>query len=270
MVGTVIDIETTGWLKFEMVDGISTLSDDSEILEVGYINIDMNTYQILTYGVLYFYKPYFYVESQAQETHGLTREFLEKYELDFDKNLIALNSMIQCTCIIGKNSDKFDIPFVKAFVAKHAGDKFDIPSLVFRLKMKAYSGGYVGYNDTIYPCDVQVIFKEKFHDLYYDRYTYWQMKLCDGRLTPEDEIAYLQKMGHTIDYDDLMAHPPLSNRKVGTLSDYIAIIPDGQKCVDFVYDSFKKDRITGAHGALYDAVMTYIVWMYCAMNKMLT
>jgi len=132
MIGTIIDIETTGWLKFETnpTTGVSTLSDESEILEIGFINIDMQTKKILTHGTLYFYKPYFHVESQAQSVHGLTREFLKQYEGDFNKNMIALNSLIQSGCLIGKNSEKFDIPFIKAFIDKHMGRKFDIPLLV--------------------------------------------------------------------------------------------------------------------------------------------
>lgn len=225
MVGLVIDIESTGYLQFSMDSGESQLADTSEILEVGYILIDMTTRKILAYGTLYFYKPYFWVESPAQQVHGLTREFLEQYEDQFMNNLIALNSLIQSTCIIGKNSDKFDIPFIKAFIRKHAGDKFDIPAVVTTLKMKGYNGGTVGYNDTLYAMDMQRLYKDRFHDLYFD------------------------KTGHK-----------LASNKKGTLSEYISVIPSGQEAVDFVYDSLKKDRVTGAHGALYDAVMTYVVW----------
>lgn len=225
MIGTVIDIETTGWLKFQTVDGWSILSDESEILEVGYINVNMDTKKILTYGTLYFYKPYFNVESQAQQVHGLQREFLQQYEQDFMKNLIALNSMIQCTCLIGKNSDKFDIPFIKAFIEKHGGDKFNIPDVVTRLNMKGYNGGRIGYDDSLYPLDMQTIYKDRFHELYYDKY----------------KVA-------------------LASAKKGKLEEYIDVLPGGPEATQIVYDSFDKARITGAHGALYDAVMTYVVW----------
>lgn len=234
MIGTVIDIETTGWLKFNTVDGVSQLSDESEILEVGYININMDTKQILTYGTLYFYKPYFNVESDAQKVHGLTREFLKQYEQDFEKNLIALNSLIQCTCLIGKNSDKFDIPFIKAFINKHAGVKFDIPNLVFKLNMNAYNGGKVIYEDTLYAMDMQTIYKERYHSLFYDKY-----------------------------------HYPLPPGKKGKLEEYIDVIPIGQQVVDHVYNGFTKDRVTGAHGALYDAVMTYVVWVDAYNNGLI-
>lgn len=226
MIGTVIDIETTDWLKFNTdASGWSQLSDTSEILEVGFMNINMDTRKILTYGTLYFYKPYFNVESDAQMTHGLTRDFLMQYEGKFEENLIALNSLIQSTCIIGKNSDTFDIPYIKAFIEKHAGDDFNIPDLVLKLDMKAYGGGKVRYNDTLYALDMQKIYKERFHDLYYD--------------------IHKQK---------------LAPQKRGTLSEYIDVINHGQEAVDIVYGGMQKDRVTGAHGALYDAVMTYVVW----------
>lgn len=225
MIGTVIDIETTGYLKFDASSGISTLADDSEILEVGFLNIDLQTRKILTHGTLYFYKPYFFVESPAQAVHHLTRDFLMKYEDKFEQNLIALNSLIQSTCIIGKNSDKFDIPFIKAFIRKHAGDEFDLPEVVRQLDMKAYNGGKVRYNDTLYALDMQTLYKERFHDL------------------------YLERTGNKL--------PP---NKKGKLEEYVAVINCGQEAVDLVYDGLSKDRVTGAHGALYDAVMTYVVW----------
>ena len=230
MIGTVIDIETTGYLQFDNSTGVSQLADTSEILEVGFININMDTREILTHGTLYFYKPYFNVESQAQEVHGLTRDFLKQYEDKFTMNLVALNSLIQSTCLIGKNSDKFDIPFIKAFIRKHMGDEFDLPEVVAQLEMDAYNGGKVFYSDTLYALDMQTLYKNRFHELYYD------------------------KTGNKL--------PP---NKKGTLSDYISVIDSGQEAVDYVYGSLSKDRVTGAHGALYDAVMTYIVW--CDANN---
>lgn len=233
MIGTVIDIETTGWLRFQQVNGWSTLHDESEILEVGFINVNMDTKKILTHGTLYFYKPYFFVESEAQKVHGLTREFLQQFEQDFMMNLIALNSLIQCTCLIGKNSDKFDIPFIKAFIEKHAGDKFNIPDVVTRLNMKGYNGGRIGYDDSLYPLDMQTIFKDRYHELFY------------------------QKYGVTC-----------ASQKRGKLEEYIDVINGGREATEIVYDSLTKDRVTGAHGALYDAVMTYVVWCDARNNKL--
>lgn len=225
MIGTVIDIETTGYLQFDTSSGRSQLADTSEILEVGFLNIDMESRDILTHGTLYFYKPYFFIESPAQAVHGITRDFIRQYEDQFEMNLIALNSLIQSTCLIGKNSDKFDIPFIKAFISKHVGDDFNIPELVRQLDMKAYNGGKVRYEDTLYALDMQTLYKDRFHELYFDR--------TGNKLPPN---------------------------KKGTLEQYIAVINSGQEAVDYIYGDLNKERVTGAHGALYDAVMTYIVW----------
>lgn len=234
MLGTVIDIETTGYLKYEVKDGVSLLADTSEILEVGFLVIDLKTRAIYNSGTLYFYKPYFYVESEAQRVHGLTREFLQQYEDQFTNNLIALNALTQSTCIIGKNSQAFDWPFIKSFLYKHGGDDFDIPDLVNSLCMKAYNGGHVLYQNEVFSFDMQSLYKGRFHDLYYEKY---------GQYLPE--------------------------RKKGSLSEYIDVIPSGQQAVDILYSRLPKDRVTGAHGALYDAVMTYVVYADACNNKCL-
>lgn len=233
MVTTILDIETTGYLSFDSKDGVSVLSDNSEILEVGYINIIPETRDILNYGTLYFYKPYFKIESPAQEVHKLTRDFLKQYEDKFEMNLIALNSLIQSSCLITKNGNKFDIPFIKAFIDKHAGHAFDIQALVEFQEMKAYNGGKVHYVNSMYSIDMEAVFKDRWRDLFYDMNKYY---------------------------------PP--KRKKGTLSDYVDAIPSGRDAVNYVYDSLKKDRVTGAHGALYDCVMTYVVWCDARNNNL--
>lgn len=290
MIGTVMDIETTGWLKFETnpTTGVSTLSDDSEILEVGYMNIDMNTKKILTYGTLYFYKPYFRIETEAQRVHGLTRDFLKKYEGDFEKNMIALNSLIQCGCIIGKNSEKFDIPFIKAFIDKHMGRKFNIPNLVALAEMKKYNGGTISYSDTLAALDLQSIYKERYRKLYDKRFgialgkgedIQANIKEFESKnnlvINPDAVTTYTIQHNQcvssgisTVTYP-LPERPMLSSQKKGKLEDYIEVIPFGLEAVKAVYDGLEnKARITGAHGALYDVVMTYIVWCDAYNNKL--
>ena len=281
MVATVIDIETTDWLKFDDSTGRSMLSDSSEILEVGFVRFDTNTLKVLTSGTLYFYKPYFNIESKAQEVHGLTREFLKQYEGDFNKNLIALNSLLQSTCIIGKNSEKFDIPYIKAFIEKHAPDSFDIENLTIQLGMKAYYTGKVHYTNNIYSMDMQVLYKDKFHEKYHDKYS-----ITVGVLGGSEE-AILKKYDAltygkvpTISREDLIAkhnqckqfnltdyvwvdpeHMPLPKSKLGKLEQYIDVIDNGRAIVDDFYAGLKKDRVTGLHGALYDACGTFVVWL---------
>ena len=263
MIGTVIDIETTGWLEFDKSTGSSTLSDGSEILEVGFITFDMNTIKILSHGTLYFYKPYFNVESDAQRVHGLTREFLKQYESQFNRNLVALNSLIQNTCIIGKNSRKFDMPYIKAFLKKHAPESFDIEDLTIKLGMKAYNGGKVHYVDPTYGLDMQELYKEKFHERHYDKYTYFQNEIIKNNMVASPElIAKFESTYHeTFDYDKIIHMPMLTPKKKGKLEDYVDCIPNGFNMVNSFYAGLSKDRETGAHGALYDAVLTFVVWL---------
>lgn len=234
MIGTFIDIETTGFLAYDKDEkGIAKLRDDREILEVGFLIADMATKKILNHGVLYFYKPYFQIENDAQAIHGLTRPFLKNYEQDFEKNLIILNSIIQNTCIVGKNSTNFDIPFIKAFLEKHIGPMYDIGHMVFKENMKTYGEAPFLYDPNITSLDMQILYHDKYRDRYYDKY---------------------QRM-------------PAPNKK-GKLEEYIELIPGGLEATQHVYNSLTKDRETGAHGALYDTVMTYIVWCDAKNNKL--
>jgi len=109
MLFNVVDIETTGF---------NTVNDD--ILEVGFIRCNQD-FQIITHGVLYFYKPEFQVESAAQKVHGLTRTMLKEHESEFERNMVTLYTLVQKGVLVGKNSDKFDIPFIREFILKYAG-----------------------------------------------------------------------------------------------------------------------------------------------------
>lgn len=281
MIGTVIDIETTGYLKFmTLPDGTSVLSDESEILEVGFVNVDMNTCRPLSHGTIYFYKPYFNVESDAQRVHGLTREFLQQYEDRFEESLIALNALMQSAIIIGKNSHAFDIPFIESFIKKHGGPKMDIPNLVFKANMDAYERGKVGYDKDLSSLDMQSVYKDRFKKLYADKYgvnlglmanfeesvekfeSGLGIKLDASQLATLKDIhdKYVSIRQTSMVYP-LPTRPALSAQKRGTLTEYIDVIPNGQAMVNAYYESLTKERSTGAHGALYDCVATLIVWL---------
>lgn len=288
MIGTILDIETTGYLKFDVdSSGYSVLSDNSEILEVGFINVDMTTCRPLTHGTLYFYKPYFNVESDSQRVHKLTRDFLQQYEDKFTENLIALNALMQHAIIIGKNSEKFDIPFIEAFIKKHGGDKFDIPALVLTADMKAYHGGHVTYDKDVGSIDMQQIYKQRFHDLYAQKYgvilgagvdfddsiskfeSGLGVKLNAEQITTlHDTHSRFIEVHHMDRVYPIPEKPMLSNQKKGTLTEYVEVIPGGYKAVQEFYANLTKDRTTGAHGALYDAVATYLVWLDAKINKL--
>lgn len=107
MVLRFFDIETTGF---------NYLKDD--ILQVGFITANENG-KIVNAGNMYYYRPEFKVENpEAFAVHGITRARLEPYEQDFSKNVAALYTMLQKGYIIGKNSDKFDIPFCLGWLNK--------------------------------------------------------------------------------------------------------------------------------------------------------
>lgn len=114
MIFTILDIETTGLKKH---------SDD--ILEVGYIQTNENC-QLLRSGVFYFYKDEFNIESDAQRVHGLTREFLSGYKNEFDASLTKLYTLFRRGIIVGKNSTKFDIPFIQIFLKRYESGLSDV------------------------------------------------------------------------------------------------------------------------------------------------
>ena len=223
MIGLVLDIETTSLYRTLNPD-TGYLYDSNEILEVGYLRIDMNTTEILGHGVLYFYKPYFQIENKAQEFHKLTRDFLEKYESEFDKNLVILNSLVTQTCIIGKNCDTFDIPYIYFFVDKHSKGTLSLKNVVNSKDIKTYEGGSFYYDPASWSHDVQTLLAPIYRDLYYEKYG-------------------------------------TSTSKKGTLEQYIDVL-DAYDKVEEIYSKLDKERTTGAHGALYDVVMTYVVWLY--------
>lgn len=136
----IVDIETTG---------MNRITDD--ILEVGYIRCDQN-YRIIGHGTLYFYKPEYQIENPgAQAVHKLTREFLKQYEGDFDKNLAALYALIRNSCFIGKNSDSFDLPFLKEFIGKNIPELYATASPLSTL-------------------DIQKVFAPRFREWYKQAY----------------------------------------------------------------------------------------------------
>jgi len=217
-------------------------------------------------------------------------EFLQKYENDFEKNLVALNALMQNAYIVGKNSKKFDIPFINAFLYKHAPE-LDIELLTMRLDMKAYNGGSVIYNNNVRDLDIQSIYVDRFKSLYRDKYSVrignpdtdvntFVKKIMDSDFLTNKEAVkqdVLQQHAYRVQehlgpwdyYFDKPMHDALKPRAMGTLEQYVDVMPNGKAYVDSVYESLEKDRVTGAHGALYDVVATYIIWLDAMINKLI-
>lgn len=108
MIFTAFDIETTG---------LGRQSDD--ILELGYIRFDNETFEIYGYGEVWFYKPEFQVEKAAY-VHHLSRGFLMQHQDKFEENLATMYSVLQGATVVGKNSYAFDIPFVENWMRRQA------------------------------------------------------------------------------------------------------------------------------------------------------
>lgn len=110
MLYTILDIESTGFHK----------EGGDEILSFGFIRCN-SQFEIKASGVLYFYKPGFNVEKcPAFNTHKLKLSFMQEHENKFNDNLKKMYSLCYNSVIVGKNSTKFDMPFIKNFCKRHA------------------------------------------------------------------------------------------------------------------------------------------------------
>lgn len=241
MLLTVLDIETTGLFKF---DANNVLIPD--VIEVAYAFVNTDDMLIHKHGVLYFYKPEFDIESPAQEYHKITRSFLEPYEDQFNENLIALAALMTNAVILGKNSERFDIPFISRFIEKYRGHLYDIEKIVDYAEMKNYDKtGNVFHNNEVQSIDLQKEYAPIFRlKQYYAKLGKLQ-ELCDGKV-PRSEWSGLH-------FDE---------RKKGKLEEYVNLTPGAREMIDSVYAGLEKDRETREHGALYDVVMTYVMYLY--------
>lgn len=242
MVYTVLDIETTGLLKF---DANGDLIPD--LLEVAYLRVDSTNLKILGSGTLYFYQPHFDIENDAQGIHKLTRTFLAQYENQFEENIRTLSAMLTNGVVVGKNSKKFDIPFINHFISKYVGKKYDIGDITSRAAMKAYDKKSIVYHESnIQHIDIQDLYSQVYRVKKY--------------LTSIGEIdKFYSKDFKAADFDEIAS--VTDKRKRGSLVEYIDMMPQGREYTKSLYDSLEKERATTEHGALYDVCMTYVIWL---------
>ena len=107
MIYTIYDIETTGLIP-----------EYHQILSFGYMRVN-DKLEILESGTLYFYQDDWTISADSYRVHGLGAEFLNQYKKDFFKNIALMYSMLNNSCVIGKNNIRFDGPFVKRFIKRH-------------------------------------------------------------------------------------------------------------------------------------------------------
>lgn len=242
MVYTVLDIETTGLMKF---DANAVLIPD--ILEVSFLQVDSNTLEIVKNGTLWFYQDHFDIENDAQMIHHITRDFLIQYRDQFEENLMALQALTTNATLITKNGTKFDIPFIKHFLDKYTNGKYDVASITTRLAMKTYDkSSYIYHDSSISNIDVQQLYSPVYRVKKYLQECGEAARFYDKNLT-------------AVEFDDIEAHT--DRRKKGKLTEYVDSIPNGREMTQIFYDTLSKDVETKEHGGLYDCVMTYVVWL---------
>lgn len=247
MVYTFIDIETTGLMRF---DANSVLIPD--LLEFSYLQVDSKTLRIVKSGSLYFYQDFFDIENEAQDIHHLTREFLMQYRDQFEENLIALASITCNAVLCGKNSRKFDIPFIKHFLRKYSGETYNILATTRSLCMKGYDGSTIIHDNESQSVDVQ--------ELYSPVFRVKERMIATGTIDMFYKDDFKQD-----DFDTIESS--CDKRRRGTLSQYVDLMPNGRELVASIYGDLEKERDTVEHGALYDCVMTYVVWLdYIILN----
>lgn len=205
MLFTILDIETTGF-KYAQRPGMP----NDDILEVGYIQVDERL-NMLRHGVFYFYQPDFVLNAEAEAVHGLTRDFLEEHQEEFDASLCKLYTLMQQGVIIGKNNIGFDTPFIIDFLSRRGKG---LPEI-----------------NVVNQVDLQDIF------------------------TPIFRRWYKSKTGE-------------NTRKLGKLGELMEVIGKSMNEVESEYCRLfpdVKDRC-GAHSALFDVYMTYLLLEYAVKD----
>lgn len=106
MLYTIFDLETTGF---------SGTSDS--ICQFAFLTVNQNMLPVRGRNY-YFYKEGMSWSEEAASVHGLTRDFLKKYEQDYEQNLLRLYTVLQRGNLVGHNSNGFDIPFAMQFLIR--------------------------------------------------------------------------------------------------------------------------------------------------------
>lgn len=109
----VFDIETTG---------LSTTTND--IIQFAYCMFDSNNQFVKAENLYFYYEGMSWSQEAADASHHLSLEFLKQYEADFEKNILKMYSVLNRCNVIGHNSDSFDCPFVKNWLARRGLEDF--------------------------------------------------------------------------------------------------------------------------------------------------
>lgn len=102
----VYDLETTG---------LSTTADD--VVQFSYIRFDNNNMPVQA-ETLYFYYEGMHWSEEAEQVHGISMEECAAHADVFEANLCKMYSVLSFSNVIGFNSNKFDNPFAKNYLAR--------------------------------------------------------------------------------------------------------------------------------------------------------
>ena len=109
----VFDIESTG---------LSTTACD--IIQFAYCMFDGNNQFVRAENLYFYYEGMSWSQEAADASHQLSLEFLKQYEDQFEANLLKMYSVLNRANVIGHNSNHFDCPFVKNWLARMGLEDF--------------------------------------------------------------------------------------------------------------------------------------------------
>ena len=246
MIYTVIDIETTGLIRF---DQNSVLIPD--LTEFGYIRLDYSPttgLRILDGGALYFYKEDYDVPQNIVELTGITKEFLSQFADEFDDNVNTMRTILANGNIITKNGEGFDIPFITHWLNKRVKTP-DLETIV----VNAFQSKYDGHGVVYHTADVNNTDLQK---CYRDMWVTRKQLIADGKDTELNN--YTTEQLHQVYEVGKYA----TGSKRGKLGEYVESIPGGLELSKQIYDLVpNKDHMAEAHSALFDCAMTLCVWL---------
>lgn len=104
MLYTIFDIETTG---------LSRYNDD--ICQFAALTVDENLVPVRNQNYYLYHKDMPW-SVDAERVHGISQDFLKKYEDQYEHYLRAIYATVQYANLVGHNSDGFDIPFVQEYM----------------------------------------------------------------------------------------------------------------------------------------------------------
>ena len=103
----VFDLETTGF---------SSMTCD--VVQFAYCEFDANMQLVKAENLYFYYEGMSWSQEAADASHHLTLDYLRKYKDDFRANVLKMYSILNRSNVCGHNSNNFDCPFAKNWLAR--------------------------------------------------------------------------------------------------------------------------------------------------------